>query len=312
MKNLIKLNIAIILLLSVTALRGQETEKPEPSVNIQYFNVNGSLQYLKLKVLVKLDNRLQPVPAAPLSVYLDDESQEYLLGKVKTDEKGEVKIAVPSNLKDKWISDTTTHKFIAVYTGSKSYAASTSELEIAKAKIVLDTLNEDGTRQVKAQVLAYQNGNWEPVKDVELKIGVERLGGQLKIGEEESYTTDSTGTATGEFKLDKLPSADQKNNIVLVARTEDNEQYGNLIFNKQVPWGQYVKAESNFGQRSLWATRDKAPIWLLLLANAILLGVWSVLIYLLVQIRRMKKAVEPTISKPVLTRTMKVEEVSNI
>ena len=78
MKKLLKINIVVFLVLSFTALQGQEAEKPEPSANIQYFNINGSLQYLKIKLLVKVDNRFQPVPGAPLSVYLDEESPDLL------------------------------------------------------------------------------------------------------------------------------------------------------------------------------------------------------------------------------------------
>ena len=50
-----------------------------------------------------------------------------------------------------------------------------------------------------------QSGQWIPVNGVEMKIGVERLGGILSAGDDETYTTDSTGTVTTEFKKDSLP-----------------------------------------------------------------------------------------------------------
>ena len=133
----------------------------------------------------------------------------------------------------------------------------------------------------------------------------------MKIGEEETYATDSLGTASGEFKLIKLPAADSKNNIVLVAKTEDNEQYGNLSFEKTVPWGQFVNVESNFDKRSLWGTRDKAPYWLLLIAGSIMAGVWGVIIYLIVQIRRIKKIGKRTPLQPAPVNEEKEPELAS-
>lgn len=280
--------ICLALALAFCTVLFAQGEKPELSVNLRYFNQNGSLQYLKVKTMVKEDNKLQPVTGAVLNLYLDEANADNLIGKVKTDEKGEAKSIVPPSLKDKWAT-ATNHKFIAVSEKTKKFDESTTELAITKAKIVLDTLNEDGTRKVTAHVLAFDSSGWVPEKGVELKIGVRRLGGDLKVGEEETYTTDSTGGASGEFKLINLPAIDGKNNIVLVAKTEDNEQYGNLSFEKTVPWGQFKKSETNFDKRSLWGTRNKAPYWLLLIAGSIIAGVWAVIFYLIFQIRKIKK-----------------------
>jgi hypothetical protein len=137
--------------------------------------------------------------------------------------------------------------------------------------------------------LSFENGEWVPAADVEVKIGVGRLGGQIKIGEEESYTTDSTGQITAEFKADSLPAIDKKGNISLVAKIEDNEKFGNILLEKTVPWGRYYQRESNFGERSLWATRMHTPIWLLVMAYSIITAVWGVIIYLLFVIVKIKR-----------------------
>ena len=98
----------------------------------------------------------------------------------------------------------------------------------------------------------------------------------------------------GDFKLDKLPAIDTKNNLVLVVKTEDNEQFGNLVFEKTVPWGLYIKHHSDFNKRSLWGTRDRSPMWLLLMAGSIVAGVWGVLIYLVFQLIKIRKAGKST------------------
>ena len=82
---------------------------------------------------------------------------------------------------------------------------------------------------------------------------------------------------------------DSKGNLILIAKVEDNDTYGNLSSEKIVPWGKPIKYYTEFGKRTLFARRGKSPIWLELLAYSIVLAVWGVLIYLIGQIKKMKK-----------------------
>lgn len=290
MKKLLSITIAFLGLLPGRQVIAQDQEKPEPSISLRYFNHDGLLQYLKVKAMIKEENKLQPLPGTLIQIYLGESLPENLVAKTRTDEKGESKIIIPVSLKDKW-NESSIHHFIAVAEATKKYAEATSELDISRAKIEIDTLNEEGARKVAVRLFSFDSSGWVPVKDVELKIGVRRLGGDLKIGEDETYTTDSLGQAIGEFKLDKLPAIDVKNNIVLVVKTEDNEQFGNLSFEKTVSWGHWVKYQNDdFNRRSLWATREKAPVWLLFMAGSIVAGVWGVLIYLVFQLVKIKRA----------------------
>ena len=266
-----------------------QDDKPTLMLGLNHYTVNNNLQYLIVKTQVKANNKIQPVKDAVVKLYLDSVSESNLISNVKTDEKGFAEANIPSQLKNIWTSSPN-HKFFAITKLSPKDEETTTELDIAKSKIEIDTANEDGARMVKAKIFSYNNGEWIPTKGVEVKLGVERLGGSLKIGESESYTTDSLGKVSGEFKIDSLPAIDAKGNIVLVAKVEDNDQFGNLSIEKTVPWGKYYKRTTTFGQRALWAGRFKSPIWLLLMAYSIVGAVWSVIIYLLFQIYKMKKS----------------------
>ena len=69
----------------------------------------------------------------------------------------------------------------------------------------------------------------------------------------------------------------------------DHDVYGNLSAELTAPWGAKTIYTSNFDHRSLFARRGHSPIWLELLAYSIVLAVWSIIIYLLVQINNIKK-----------------------
>ena len=95
------------------------------------------------------------------------------------------------------------------------------------------------------------------------------------------------------IKRDSL-LGDSHGNLILVAKTENNETYGNIYAEKNVNWGVAPKIENILDKRSLWATRFKTPFWLLGLAYSIIGAVWGTLIYLifqLIKIRKLGKAV---------------------
>ena len=264
-----------------------DSAKPEITVNIHHFIINNSFQYLLAETKTKVDNKWKPLKGQVLQLYLDSNKAQNLIAKVQTDSAGKAKAIIPAGLKSIWDA-ASTHKFIAVTEGTFKEEETTFESTISKAKILIDTSNAEGTRTVNVQVMKFENNEWGPAKDVELKIGIRRSGGDLKIGDEETYTTDSLGQVAGEFKRDSLPG-DEKNNLILIAKIEDNESYGNLSVEKTAPWGIYIKPVNNFGQRTLWAARGKAPGWLMFMAYSIIAAVWGVILYLILQIIKISR-----------------------
>jgi len=290
MKHMLRINrLLLFSLLAVSNLciaQGDST-KPESSVTIHHFIVNNSFQYLLIEAKIKVNNRWQPLKRQVFQLYLDSNRAENLINKVMTDSDGKAKAIIPPGLKSTWDASTT-HKFIAVAEATSKEEETTTEAEITKAKILIDTSNNGGTRTVNVQVLKFENDNWIALKDVDVKIGVKRLGGELKIGDEETYSTDSLGQVAGEFKRDSLPG-DVKGNLTLIAKVEDNDQIGSLSIEKIVPWGIYVQPVTNFGQRALWAARGKAPIWLMFMAYSIIVAVWGVIFYLILRIIKISR-----------------------
>ena len=82
---------------------------------------------------------------------------------------------------------------------------------------------------------------------------------------------------------------DEKGNIILVASVEENDSYGNLAVEKQVPWGKVAATSKHFWHRTLWSTGNRAPLWLLAMASGIIIGIWGTIIYLVWQILKIRK-----------------------
>lgn len=259
---------------------------PERLVKLRYFNDSNSLQYLILESSLKTGRKSEPLKNKVFQLYLDSNSTNNFIGKVITDKKGQAKSFLPPSLKSVWQSSAV-HKFIAVSTGKGEKI--TGELEITKARIKIDTVSDGAARSIIVQVMKYENNAWIPANEVEMRIGVQRQGGILSAGDEETYTTDSSGTVTAELTKDSLPG-NEKGYILLAAKVEDNDLFGNLSVQKSVPWGIIFKPDNAFfDQRTLWTTRFRTPIWLLFMAYSIMASVWGTIIYLIIQLFRIKK-----------------------
>ncbi|MEK7199531.1 MAG: hypothetical protein AAB212_06390, partial [Bacteroidota bacterium] len=175
---------------------------------------------------VKINKKFVPVTAITVKVFLGQEADANLLGTVQTNKDGKVVVTFPVSVKPMWDS-VSQFTLMATSEASKQYESAGGEASVTKAKITIDTVFTDGVRSIIATVKAKSGNDWIPAKDVETKIIVKRSIGNLSVGDAETYTTDSSGQATAEFKRIDIPG-DADGNIVLVAKTEDNELYGNI------------------------------------------------------------------------------------
>lgn len=219
-----------------------------------------------------------------ISFYVTKDSAGNLLGTAVTNNKGEAVLLIPATAKNTW-SKSVKQSFVAVSTANKQFDETKANTDITKAKLQIDTAEN---KMITVKVLELKDTSWVAVKGVELKVAVKRMDADLGVSETQTYATDSTGTINAEFKRDGLPG-DSKGNLILVAKVEDNDQYGNLSVEKSVPWGAIPSYQTNFFKRTLFARRGQSPLWLELLAYSIIVAVWAVLIYLILQLNKIKK-----------------------
>ena len=294
LKNKTGLILVTLLLAGIVCFAQDSTknEKKELQLNVNYYQPQNNIPYVLVTTKTKVERKFIGVKDLKVNVYLNEVSDSNLLQSFQSNIAGEERIYIPTSFKGIWDASSSL-TFIAVAAANKEFDETKSEAAITKAKIEIDTSRTDEAKNITVSVKELQNGKWVPANGVELKIAVKRSIGTLPIGDEESYTTDSTGSVTAEFKRDSL-LGNNKGNFILIARTEDNEKFGNLFAEKNVNWGVPPIFDNSFDQRSLWATRSKTPIWLLGLAGSIIAGVWGTIIYLILQmikIRKMGRAV---------------------
>ena len=271
-----------------------QVEKNKLVLGLGYYNDNNQVQYLKANTKAKISGKFTPVGGIQLKFYISSETPDHLLGTVKTDDNGQAVLFIPPGAKEEW-SKSPKQSFLAATDSSDLYDAVNTTIELTKARIKLDTAAD---KKINAVLVEQKGTEWIPVKGVDMKIAIKRLGGDLNVTEAPTFTTDSLGTASADFKLVNLPG-DSAGNLVLIARVEDNDIYGNITTEKIVPWGTPSAYVSGFNQRSLFARAGRPPYWLLWMASGITLAVWSVIFYLFLQIRKIKKlGISATVQSP--------------
>jgi hypothetical protein len=284
----IKNILSFVFLMAAAGTTAQDSVTHNLILNLNYYMPDNRIPYLKVSAKEKVERQFLPQQDIAASVYIGEQTDANLLGKIRTGKKGEASLYIPSKFKALWDSSASLN-FSAVTEANKIFESTTAELAITKSKIEIDTLTEEGVRKIIVKVMELKDNEWLPAKDVELKVAVKRSLGNVPVGDEESYTTDSTGLITAEFKRDSLPG-DVKGDITIIAWTDENETYGNITAEKIVNWGESTIIDNTFfQQRTLWAKSSKTPFWLLALAYGVTLGVWGTIIYLITRIIKMRK-----------------------
>jgi hypothetical protein len=151
------------------------------------------------------------------------------------------------------------------------------------AVLKLSFSNTDSTKTVVATLTA----DSLPLKEKEVHLYAKRMYTLLPVGK--VATTDENGHATIDFPND-LPG-DQNKMIVIVGKLEKDEIYGTVQGQGEVKWGAKLKGESaDFGNRSLSASREKAPMVLVVVSTLIIMLIWGTIFYIISRLFKIKKA----------------------
>ena len=282
--NYLSIAIVLLCLIGFNAI-AQNATKNDLLLSVSYFNNNNQTQYLVAHTKCKIDGKFQLIPNVDVSFYItNDSTPSNFLGKATTNEKGEATLLIPPAAKSEWIKSPK-QNFEVVSKASNLYDETKANTPISKAKLKIETSDD---KKITITVLEQKDTAWTVVKGVDLKVAIKRLDGDLNVSETQTYTTDSTGTIAADFKRDSLPG-DAQGNLTLIAKVEDNDNYGNLTVEKTVPWGSKFEYLSKYDRRTLFARRGHSPIWLEILAYSIIVAVWIILIYLIGQLRKIKR-----------------------
>ena len=262
---------------STAAEEEEIIEKPVLRMSFEAFKINDQVKIMA-RVRSKVDTKWQNTAGVEVSFYKDEVIPENLIGKDTSNSKGETSWMLP------------VHEESATYWASVKDHPDFQDIEetitINPSVLDLELVEEDSLRYVKVFVgMPNDSGEVVPVPEVECKIFVQRLFGNMPIGEAE--TTDEEGNITIEFPTG-IPG-DGSGIITIVAKVAEHEILGNVETSETIAWGVPTISEDFYAQRRLWSARDNSPLALVFVVNAAILGIWGVIFYIFWEIFRIYK-----------------------
>jgi hypothetical protein len=282
--------LAAILLLPVVIFAQADTAKKEapeakeepslitPSAEFTGIQKPGDSVQLKAVLKAKVKGSFIKLPLLKVKFLQVIDTATKELGFVITDQTGKAvfNLKVDPKTADK---DGKLH-FKAVFAGNKSMESAEEELALKRARLEITAAKEDSVLNAKIKLVDLTKDT--AIKGTVVGIFVKRSFSLLKIGE---GTTDENGEATVEVP-NNLPG-DAQGNVILVAKLDENETFGNLEASVIQKWGIPVSDKLEDQPRALWSSHP--PLWMLITFFILMGVVWGHYIVIVVQLFRLRK-----------------------
>ncbi len=138
------------------------------------------------------------------------------------------------------------------------------------------------SKKLWAMVTDSVSGTKKPLSDVTIKLFVKRTFGNLPITQ---AVTSNLGVAYFDLPAD-IPG-DSLGNILLIARTIGSSNELTCSLTEKL--GVVTKPKLLLDQRAWWSVNKMAPIWLILLYLGGIAGIGVTVLYILLQLRKIKR-----------------------
>jgi hypothetical protein len=258
--------------------------RSEATIDISYFKKENMSKTVVATITAKnTEGKFVPAKNARVNFYVIHGKEEELLKSVNTDNKGQSLIVLQKDLP---LDEKNSFTVIAKIENDSLIDNAEEQIHFKDASLILNINPADTTRLVTAKVTEISTDRKElPVKNAVVKFYVQRLFGIMPVIEDNAITTDDKGEAS--FAFPKNIAGDTKGVIILVARIEDNEQFGNVENRATESWGTILAVDKTPFPRALW--EPNAPIPLVITVSILFAGVWSIYFFIFYQMRKIKE-----------------------
>lgn len=235
---------------------------------------------LKAALKAKVKGSFIKLPSLKVSFVQISDTAQKELGFVITNGEGKAALNVKADALA--IDKEGKLHFKAMFAGNKAMEPAEEELTIKRALLVATPVKGDSLNGIHVKLVDLSTGAEVAVPDVALGLFVKRSFFPLKVGE---GTTDTNGEIT--IDVPKNLPGDEKGNITLMARLDENELYGNLEGAVVQQWGIPISNIDQKLPRALWSTHP--PMWMMVTFAILITIVWGHYIVIIFELFRLRK-----------------------
>ena len=271
------------MLFNSISLLGQEVKKNKIRINVSYVKIMNGKVYFDIKSSARIDKKNKAVTDIELSVLNIVEDREIVLGKTVSDESGQSRLSL-SGLNKMQQDSTGTYHIQVVFKGNDAFKKAKKNISFMDVIIDAEVITKDSINY--AQAVLSDASSHEPIEGQSLTVQIGRLFNPLLIGEEFN-DTDEEGKISVPLDPD-IPGVDGMLNVEIVLN--DSDDYGTVKIVIPAKVGIPFKTESTFDQRTMWSPRNKTPIFLLIFPNLLIVGIWGIIVYLILNLFKIAKS----------------------
>ncbi len=275
-KKIVASVLVLLFLSSAVVCRAEDPLRSR--LKLEFLNSAGT-RMLNAKLTSKKDDQTVPLQGMQVSFFVQGAKDKVLLGKGTTNDAGKAtftlpgKLDVPRNTEGKY-------SYSATYEGSKEYQSSESSADVRDVFMNLTFSQTDSAKIINLVAVEIgQKGDSVPIDGSMVIFYVPRTFSLLKIGEQ----TIKGGHADLDFPV-TLPG-DSVGNLPIIAKFEDNENYGTAEVTATIAWGKPLPPLVVI-KRGLGDTN--APLWMVYTLIVLLSLVWFHFTYAIITIFRIR------------------------
>ncbi|MCK5400890.1 MAG: hypothetical protein KAJ28_04585 [Flavobacteriaceae bacterium] len=264
-------------------LNAQAAKKNKIRLKADYVKIMDGESYLDITATSKIEKKNTKVSNIDLIIYNEFDDEKIKLGNILTNMKGESRFVI-KNLNAIIPDSTNTYTILISFKGNDSFKKASKRISFKNADIESKLIVKDSINYITATLTDASTNS--PIIEESLTVQVQRLFRPLRIGEEFN-NTDENGTIVVQIE-EGIPGVD--GNLTLEVVLSDNDDYGTVKALVNAPLGIPIVDESDFDKRTMWAPRNKTPIFLLIFPNLLIFGIWALLIYLIINLFKISKS----------------------
>jgi len=269
--------------INVQNLYAQETKKNTIRLKADYIKTMNKEIAFNLRASSKVDGSNIDVANIELTVFNEYNDDSVKLGSTITDSEGKSTFVI-NDLNLIKPDSTGLYNILVSFKGNDAYKRASKSVTYKDATIEAKIITKDSVNYITATLK--DTATDSVLSDQILNVQVQRLFRPLRIGPEFN-STDESGTIIVPIE-EGIPGVDGMLTFEVVLK--DNDDYGTVKAQVTAALGTPVVDESTFDERTMWSPRNKTPLFLLIVPNLITLGIWGIIIYLILNLVKIKKS----------------------
>jgi hypothetical protein len=289
-KNQLNFRFVILAIISVFLffasfqhIYAQGAKKNNVRLKANYVKIMNNEVYFDLKAGSRIDKKNVDIANIELLISNEFYDEEIKLGSVTTNMNGECRFVIKdiNTLKP---DSTNTFNIVVSFKGNDKFKRASKSISFKDAQIKAELITKDSINYIRAKLLDTSKDSL--ISDTPLTVQVQRLFQPLYIGEE-FYLTDENGIIIVPIE-EGIPGVNGILTFEVVLN--DNEYYGTVKAIVIAPIGTLIEDESTFDERKMWSPRNKTPLFLLIFPNLLILGMWGLIVYLIINLFKISKS----------------------